>query len=376
MDMGEEDGFWDGLETAARGGKPIQLVLHDDPDPDALISAYAVQQYCGDAYGATPAIYYAGRINGEQNQYLADKLVLPDIAHRYDTEDFADTGTTYTVLMDNEGGSNVTALGDGMLPETRVDAIIDHHNPDRKVLDRYSLPDDRVVIRDDVGSTATMVARHLMEAGYFETQPDDRLAAFLRFAIETDTLGTYNAYPADETVYEDLAEYEDQSLHSALTRSRERPKHGRMVDDAADDEQHIEILSLGMQDSDDPDPFRAADTELKRLLREDPDKDVYVIVYGLDGNGDGQSIELSARVRSTGDNFNIDEYLAQMGEPGEQYCGGKSGPRIHEGAGSIPIDAFEQSLDSDNLEDVNLDEQFGELLHATYIADDGTAVEE
>lgn len=367
--MGEEDGFWKSLGSAAKNGQDIQFVLHDDPDPDALISAYAMQQYCKDEYGVTPRIYYAGEINGKQNKHLANELALDNaVAEKYD-DDFPTADTGYTVLVDNEGGSNVKAVRNQLVTGDDIDAIIDHHDRDPGTLEQYDIPAEQVVVRDDdTGSTATLVAEHFLETGYLEDYGRDRLAAFLRFAIETDTLGTYNAYLHDHKVYHDLVKYEDRSLHESLRTIYETPDAVTLVDEKEDDRERVEIMSIGNHLDDNADTFRVADAEIKRLIEEDPDKDTYVIVYSITESADGETIELSARA-STGDEFSINDYLAKMGEIGEKYCGGKSGPKIHEGGGSIPVDSLEALMDAD-IDDIDPEEQFAELLHNTYIGED------
>ncbi len=151
---------------------PVRVVMHDNPDPDAIGAAVGVSHLI-EVGGGTAEAVYGGAITHQQNRAFVNLLSL-ELTHVDEIERLEGAGGI--VLVDHAH----PGVNDGLDPEQSVDVIIDHH-PSREEAAAAFV--DR---RHDVGATSTLVADHLLRAGI---TPSARLATALWYGIHVDTAG-------------------------------------------------------------------------------------------------------------------------------------------------------------------------------------------
>ncbi|WP_336023039.1 DHH family phosphoesterase [Halobellus salinisoli] len=148
----------------------LAVVMHDNPDPDAIASALALSRVAA-AVGVDADPCYFGEISHQENRALVNLLGL-DLVELDEAEDISTYGGVALVDHSRPG------VNDGLPEETDVDIVIDHHPPRAPVSAHF------VDLRRDVGSTSTLLAEYLRRAGI---DPDESLATALLFGIRIDT---------------------------------------------------------------------------------------------------------------------------------------------------------------------------------------------
>jgi nanoRNase/pAp phosphatase (c-di-AMP/oligoRNAs hydrolase) len=156
----------DVLET----GNSLAIVCHDDPDPDCLASALALDRFAEFAGVNERVLLYGGDVTHQQNRAMVNLLSIP-------MTPFADAHLReyeLTALVDHSvPGQN------NQVPEAvPIDVVVDHHSVD-DVSATY------VDSRPAVGATATILTEYLEESN---VSLDDRLATALLFGIRRETL--------------------------------------------------------------------------------------------------------------------------------------------------------------------------------------------
>ncbi|MFB6086031.1 MAG: bifunctional oligoribonuclease/PAP phosphatase NrnA [Halodesulfurarchaeum sp.] len=139
------------LKRALAGRESITLLLHPNPDPDAMASAMGIA-HLAEEVGVETAIRYPGEIRHQENRAFRTVLALDVAAIEADSDLAGDV-----VLVDHNEARGFTGAGD-------VDplAVVDHHPGDgtgRAFTD----------VRPTYGACATIVAEYLEELGY---EPD------------------------------------------------------------------------------------------------------------------------------------------------------------------------------------------------------------
>jgi nanoRNase/pAp phosphatase (c-di-AMP/oligoRNAs hydrolase) len=189
------------LREFAAGDETVPILIHDDPDPDALSSALAVATLLGASPARTPIVTLEPMTRPE-NRRMAELLNIK---------------VTRITAAELRRFKRVITV-DTQPRQLQVDgrprfAVIDHHPPESA---SYSA--EFVDIRPSYGATATMMTEYL-RAG------DDRrvncsLATALLYGIRTDTDSlTRGVTPADVEAYAFLQERADPQL----VRRMERP---------------------------------------------------------------------------------------------------------------------------------------------------------
>lgn len=148
----------------------LAVVMHDNPDPDAIASALALVRIA-DLVGVDAIPCYFGEVSHQENRALINLL---DLNLRN-----LDPGAT----MDDYGGIALVdhsrpGVNDGLDPDTRVDVAIDHHPPRAPVEARC------LDLRSGVGATSTLLTEYLRR---LRVEPDSKLATALLFGIRVDT---------------------------------------------------------------------------------------------------------------------------------------------------------------------------------------------
>ncbi|MEA1907315.1 MAG: DHH family phosphoesterase [Euryarchaeota archaeon] len=157
------------------GDKKLAIVLHDNPDPDAMSSAVALKTIAA-SVGAESEIVYRGEIGHQENKAFVNLLHIGmDKLDGHNERSISDFKKIAMVDCSLPGENN-------LLPkDTVVDIIIDHHPVDMKKIHA-----DHVDIRPNSGATATILTKYLQEMGI---PVDKDLATALLYGIRTDTLG-------------------------------------------------------------------------------------------------------------------------------------------------------------------------------------------
>lgn len=174
--------------------KPLAVVAHDNPDPDAIASAVGLVTIA-QSVGVPADAYYFGEISHQENRALVNLLDLSLYPVEIDSFDPADYGTIALVDHAQPG------VNDSLPPETKAGIVVDHHPP-RMPIDRT---DRYVDIRPTVGSTSTIITEYFRRLGI---QPDQALATALLYGIQTDTRGfTREVSAADFEAASELSEF-------------------------------------------------------------------------------------------------------------------------------------------------------------------------
>ncbi|MEM4782175.1 MAG: DHH family phosphoesterase [Halalkalicoccus sp.] len=150
----------------------LAVVLHDNPDPDAMASGIALARLAR-AVGTEAEAYYAGEITHQENRALVNVLELDaDLVEMDGYEDIENCEAI--ALVDH----SLPGVNDRLPEDTPIDVVIDHHPSPGPVEARH------LDVRSDVGSTSTMLVEYLdaLEVGISEG-----LATALLFGIRTDT---------------------------------------------------------------------------------------------------------------------------------------------------------------------------------------------
>lgn len=212
------------LRDAVSGGGHLLILTHDNPDPDALASAFALMKLLEELNGVSARIGFGGLVGRAENRTMVQELGLP-ITPAW-TVSFEDVDLI--ALVDTQPGT-----GNNSLPEGREPAIVFDHHPLLERTRRAAFWD----VRPDCGSTCTILTQYLQAAGI---PLKGVLATALFYGVQSETQdlgreatqGDVNAslalYPGADRVlisrmrYPDLPQAYFQSLHRSLERARTR----------------------------------------------------------------------------------------------------------------------------------------------------------
>lgn len=187
---------WQRLAEAAGNFKEICIVLHDDPDPDAIASGEALRFLLREKLEIAAQVAYRGVIGRAENKALVDYLEIS--LEQLPDEPFPPAGEPQGVaLIDTQPGA-----GNSPLPAGYPAAIVIDHHGER---------DEEAMLFGDVrpwiGASATMLTQYLRAA---ELKPTMRLATALFYGIKTDTRGlSRDTSAADVAAYFHLLQYTD-----------------------------------------------------------------------------------------------------------------------------------------------------------------------
>jgi len=174
----------------------LAVVMHDNPDPDAIASAVALVDIA-EAFGVEAEACYFGEISHQENRAMVNLLDL-DLRQFDDDESLAEF-SAFALVDHSRPGVN-----DG-LPETlHVDVVIDHHPP------RGPVPGAFVELREQVGATSTILTEYLDRLGL---EFDRATATALLYGIRIDTSDfTREVSPADFRAASILSEHADTNV--------------------------------------------------------------------------------------------------------------------------------------------------------------------
>lgn len=152
--------------------RSLAVMCHDNPDPDCLGSALALELLAARAGVETVHLYYAGDVSHQQNRTFVNLLDV-------DLRPYAESvpGDYHRLALVD---SAVPGRNNPLPADAAVDVVIDHHQT-------TDLPDAAFVdVREDAGATATILAEYLQA---LDVEPDETVATGLLFAIHRETLG-------------------------------------------------------------------------------------------------------------------------------------------------------------------------------------------
>lgn len=148
----------------------VVIRLHNFPDPDAIASAYGLQDLLLSENNIKSKICYSGKIDRESTNKMVELLDIEAIevngAEKIDNE-------TTIILVDSQKGNTNTAIF-----ECGNIICIDHHPIYEDIC--YNYRD----IRPEVGACASIIAEYYHES---KITPDSKVATALLYGIKIDT---------------------------------------------------------------------------------------------------------------------------------------------------------------------------------------------
>ena len=148
----------------------VVIRLHNFPDPDAIASAYGLQDLLLRKNGIESKIRYSGKIDRESTSKMVEIL---NIETEETNGNYSCTPHTTVILVDSQKGNTNTSCDDC------INVIcIDHH----PVYDSscYSYSD----IRPDVGACASIITEYYQQTGI---KMNSNIATALLYGIKIDT---------------------------------------------------------------------------------------------------------------------------------------------------------------------------------------------
>jgi len=191
------------LHDLLSDGSKLQIICHNNPDPDCLASALALGRIAADAGIDERQILYSGDISHQQNRAF---VTLLDIDLKpFDPDTLTDRPEDSLVaFVDHSipGANNRVPSG------TPIDIVIDHH-PAEHIEARF------VDHREEIGAAATILTEYIQA---LDIEPDAMLATALLFAIRRETLNFLRgATSAEYDAASYLTDYADSELLQTLS---------------------------------------------------------------------------------------------------------------------------------------------------------------
>jgi len=212
------------LKAAFENGERLLILTHDNPDPDALASAYALLRLAESFDHLKVRIGFGGFVGRAENRTMVQELDLPVVP----TWAVSFEDVDIIALVDTQPGT-----GNNSLPDDREAAVVLDHHPLRPETKTARFFD----VRTDCGSSSTLLTQYLQAAGL---PLEGNLATALFYGIQSETqdLGreagegdrsaSLALYPGTDRElisrirYPSLPRPYFKSLHRSLERSRTR----------------------------------------------------------------------------------------------------------------------------------------------------------
>jgi nanoRNase/pAp phosphatase (c-di-AMP/oligoRNAs hydrolase) len=200
-----------------RDHKSVLIFMHDNPDPDALASAFGLKRLIEHGLGIHAALALGGIVGRAENRAMVETLGIPLL--RLEALDISSFDTL--AIVDSQ-----PATGNNSLPAGRtVDIVVDHH-PARAESASASWCD----IRAELGATSTIIVEYLRT---LNVPLDTPLATALFYALRAETrdLGR-EATHSERQAYLFLFPLVDFHLLSLITRPKVPREHFAALDRA------------------------------------------------------------------------------------------------------------------------------------------------
>ncbi|WP_411964583.1 DHH family phosphoesterase [Haloferax sp. YSMS24] len=187
------------------GGTELNIVCHNNPDPDCLASALALGRIAVAAGIDDPHIFYNGDISHQQNRAFVNLLDIELMDFDIDViRDRPSTSLLAFVDHSTPGANNSVPNG------TSLDIVIDHH-PSNDIDAEF------VDHREHIGAAATILTEYLRD---LDIEFDAALATALLFAIRRETLNFLRGATSEEY---DAAGYLHEFVDEGLLRRLSAP---------------------------------------------------------------------------------------------------------------------------------------------------------
>ncbi|APW98634.1 phosphoesterase [Halobiforma lacisalsi AJ5] len=287
------------LAAVLESTESLAIVCHDDPDPDCLASALALEAIALDTGVDEVTIGYGGEISHQQNRAFVNMLEI-DLGH-----------VSSVALEDHERVAFVDhtrAGGNTEVSEVEPDIVVDHHpDPNADGSDEVTFAD----VRTESGATATIFVEYLTD---LEVELTTRLASALLFALHRERLDfvrdpTRREYEAALAVYPEADLETLEQLYGSAFSPATLDAIGRAIA-TRDRRGSSMVASAGKTAESDALP-QAADY-LLNLEGVDT-----VLVYGIVGDGiriSGRSIDPRVHMGET-----LIEAYGKLGEVGGHH---------------------------------------------------------
>lgn len=166
------------LIEAVRPFERVVVLMHDNPDPDAIATGWAVKCLLERKTDKPARLIGGGEIVRAENCHMV-QLLQPPLEL---VEDFVPDAQTAVVLVDCGPEATHHLLSGETLPPT---AVIDHHEARRRRgVSAYD-------VRPRLAASATIATIYLRQQ---EIEPGPRLATALLYAIHAETRGSATAH--------------------------------------------------------------------------------------------------------------------------------------------------------------------------------------
>ena len=150
------------------------VVMHDNPDPDAIAAGWAIQTLIWETSRIPSRLVAGGAIVRAENRHMVDLLTPPVEL----VDELGDLDSTATVLVDcGLGASNHLLTREAVQPT----GIVDHHANGNGGAKEVAFFD----VRPNVAASASIAASYLREQ---QIEPGAKLATALVYAIRTETV--------------------------------------------------------------------------------------------------------------------------------------------------------------------------------------------
>jgi len=310
----------------------LSIYIHDDPDMDAISSAFAFERICDEAE-IKSTTYYAGSIGPtetgiflENSDFLINKID-PDSVDRSLQEN------EKIVFLDFADPSQSDTIPDDVTP----DIIIDHHVTNKDVIGR-----EYTEIRTDVGAVATLMTQHILN---LDIEISPILASALLVGIKIDTKDyTKNIHTKDYRAMSYLSSVCDRDILDVLENppiySETFTAMGSAIFNRRIKE---EVLTTFCQEV----HHREDISQIADLLLRESDI-LTVLVYGVKDD----NILMSARSKDLTSNMGkiMESAFSDIGE---------AGGHPHAAGGKISLDKFDDIVEaSERIENRFHDEVF------------------
>ena len=200
-----------------RGRHALLIYMHDNPDPDALASAFGLKRLVEHALPIKATLVLGGIVGRAENRAMVETLGIPLVA----AEALDPAAFDALAIVDSQ-----PETGNNSLPPGRpVDVVIDHH-PAREESAQVPWRD----IRPELGATSTIIIEYLRA---LKVPLDTPLATALFYALRAETrdLGR-EATHAERVVYLFLFPLVDFHLLSRISQPKVPREHFAALDRA------------------------------------------------------------------------------------------------------------------------------------------------
>jgi nanoRNase/pAp phosphatase (c-di-AMP/oligoRNAs hydrolase) len=158
----------------------LAILTHDNPDPDSIASAVALQAIAGE-HDVDADILYHGDIGHQENRAFVNLLGI-ELLSLDESPPLSDYGAVALVDHMKAGEFDV---------EVDIDIFIDHLEPEEEYDARF------VDVRSNVSSTSTILTKYIQE---FDLSPSEAVATALLYGIRAETMDfKRDTTPADLT---------------------------------------------------------------------------------------------------------------------------------------------------------------------------------